>query len=137
MEEDRLNQLFSRIIGAAIDVHREPGSGLLESIYAHCMVRELQSRELRVHREVPVPIRFKSELLQKEFLIDLLVENEIIIELKSVETIILLHESLLLSLLRLSGKRLGRLINFKSTYSSTAFVVSSMAGIKRLPNWCF
>lgn len=112
MDKNGYDQLTRRIIGAAIEVHRQLGCGLLESVYSNCMVKELSSRGLIAHQQVPLPIRYKGELLEKDFFIDLLVENEIILELKAVESIIPLHKAQLLSLLRLSGKRVGLLINF-------------------------
>lgn len=112
MDKNGYDQITRRIIGGAIDVHKQLGCGLLESIYATCMVKELRSRGLIVHQEVPLPIRYKGELLEKDFFIDLVVENQIILELKAVESVIPLHKAQLLSLLRLSGKRIGLLINF-------------------------
>ncbi len=112
MDDKEYNQLTGRIIGAAIEVHRQLGCGLLESVYSHCMVKELRSRGLTVQREVPLTIQYKGEELGKDFFIDLLVEGEVILELKAVETVIPLHEAQLLSLLRLSGKRIGLVINF-------------------------
>jgi GxxExxY protein len=76
------------------------------------MVKELRSRGMIVYQEVPLTVHYKGELLEKQFFIDLLVENEIILELKAVETVIPLHKAQLLSLLRLSDKRVGLLINF-------------------------
>ena len=112
MDSKERNQLTERIIGAAIEVHRQLGCGLLESVYAYCMVKELDLRGLKVKREIPLSIHYKGELLEKDFYIDLLVEDEIILELKAVESVLPVHEAQLLSLLRLSGKRLGLLINF-------------------------
>jgi GxxExxY protein len=112
MKEVELNKVTGTIIGAAIEVHRHLGCGLLESVYAHCMVEELRSRGLQVQQEVPIPVQYKGITLDKEFFIDLLVEKEIVLELKAVETVIPLHKAQLLSLLKLSGKRVGLLINF-------------------------
>ena len=112
MEKKGFDLLTEKIIGAAIEVHKQLGCGLLESVYAHCMVKELRSRGIVVYQEVPLAIHYKGELLEKEFFIDLLIEDAIILELKAVETVIPLHKAQLLSLLRLSGKRVGLLINF-------------------------
>jgi GxxExxY protein len=107
-----LNDLGLIILKASISVHSEMGPGLLEAVYQHCMVRELQSRHVSVAQCVPVPLSYKGERLKKEYVIDLLVEDEIIIELKSVEGLLPIHEAQLLSYLKLANKTLGYLINF-------------------------
>jgi GxxExxY protein len=107
-----LNGLSSIIIGAAVTVHKEMGPGLLEAVYQLCMVKELQSRNIVIAQSVPVPLFYKSEPLNKDYIIDLLVENEIIIELKAVEGLLPVHEAQILSYLKLANKRLGFLINF-------------------------
>ncbi len=111
-DQERLNHLSYIIINSAISVHREMGPGLLESIYQHCMHRELMNRGLHVGTMIPVPLWYKGEALNKEYVIDMLVENEIILELKSVEGLLAIHEAQVISYLRLSNKRLGFLINF-------------------------
>ena len=88
------------------------GPGLLESVYQHCMVRELAARGTSVAQTVPVPLLYKGEPLDKDYVIDLLVEDEIIIELKAVDGLLPIHEAQLLSYLRLANKKLGYLINF-------------------------
>ena len=88
------------------------GPGLLEAVYQLCMVKELQSRNIVIAQSVPVPLFYKSEPLNKDYIIDLLVENEIIIELKAVEGLLPVHEAQILSYLKLANKRLGFLINF-------------------------
>ncbi len=112
MSEEEYNVLTGKIIGAAIEVHRQLGSGLLESVYENCLVDELRSERLTVQQQVRLPICYKGRILEKDYVIDILVEHEIIIELKAVEAVLPLHKSQLLSLLRLSGKHLGLLINF-------------------------
>jgi GxxExxY protein len=112
MTEAQYNELTRRIIGAAIEVHRHLGAGLLESVYENCLVSELRSQGLIVHQQVRLPVCYKGKKLDKEFIIDLLVEDAVIIELKAVDAVLPLHKSQLLSLLRLSGKHLGLLINF-------------------------
>jgi len=106
------NMVCDSIIGAAIDVHRELGPGLLESVYEVCLVKELKSRGLTVMSQVSLPVFYKGEELDKFFMIDLLVENAIVVELKAVEDILKVHEVQLLTYLKLSNKRLGLLINF-------------------------
>lgn len=112
MNKERYNQLSGEILDAAITVHKEMGPGLLESVYELCLVRELQLRNIYVEHQVPVPLFYKGEVLNKDFRIDILVEHEIIIELKAVEFIIPVHEAQIISYLKLTNKRLGFLINF-------------------------
>lgn len=88
------------------------GPGLLEAVYHHCMLSELRSRGIRVDTLVTVPLYYDGKLLDKEYIIDLLVEEEIILELKSVEGLLPVHEAQLISYLRLADRRLGFLINF-------------------------
>lgn len=107
-----LNHLSSVILGSAITVHKEIGPGLLEGVYQHCMVKELRSRQLNVDMMVPVTLYYKGEPLNKDYIIDILVENEIILELKAVEGILAVHEAQIISYLKISNKRLGFLINF-------------------------
>jgi GxxExxY protein len=108
-----LNQLSSQIIKAAMTVHRELGPGLLESIYQSCMVIELRDRGIEVKPEVSLPVIYRGQKVNDEgFRIDLLVEDKIIVELKSVEIVQPVHKKQLLSYLRLSNKPLGLLINF-------------------------
>lgn len=108
-----LNQLSSDIIKAAINVHKELGPGLLESVYRVCMVMELQNVGKKVQPEVPVPIYYQNRMVQEEgFRLDLLVEDTIIVELKSVGQVQDVHKKQLLTYLRLAQKTLGLLINF-------------------------
>ena len=108
-----MNDLSSKIIGAAIAVHKELGPGLLESVYQSCMMIELKSRGIKVLGEVPVSVVYRGIEVHKEgFRIDLLVEDKIIVELKSVEKVLPIHKKQLLTYLKLTGKQLGLLINF-------------------------
>jgi len=109
---EELNHLSKIILDACITVHKEMGPGLLESIYVACLCYELTKRGLKVFTEVPLPLYYKGVKLLKEFRIDLLVENEIIIEAKSVEVILPVHEAQIISHLKLCDKRLGFLVNF-------------------------
>src|SRR5271169_2798161 len=98
-----LNELSSRIIGAGITVHKELGPGLLESVYHACLLIELRSLGLSMKSEVPVPIEYRGQKITKEgFVMDLLVEDTIIVELKSVEELHPVHEKQLLTYLRLA-----------------------------------
>lgn len=100
------------IIGAAIEVHRELGPGLLESAYAECLCRELSLRGLKFTREVPVHVEYKGTKLDCGYRIDILVEERVILELKCVEQILRVHEAQLLTYLRLSRHPVGFIFNF-------------------------
>jgi GxxExxY protein len=121
MLKDELNSLSGKILDSAIEVHRTLGPGLLESVYECCLVKELTLKKLYVKRQVPVPIVYKDELLTKEFFIDILVENEIIVELKTVENLLPIHEAQLLTYLKLANKKLGILINFNEVLIKNGF----------------
>ena len=111
-----LNQLSSQIIKAAIKIHKELGPGLLESVYQSCIVIEFRYMGINVQSEVPLPIFYRGEKVHEEgFRLDLLVEDTIIVELKSVEKIQAVHKKQLLTYLRLANKPLGLLINFNET----------------------
>jgi GxxExxY protein len=108
-----LNQLSSRIIKAAISVHKELGPGLLESVYQSCMVIELNSMDIKVESELSLPIIYRGQRVHEEgFRLDLLVEDRVIVELKSVDKVQDVHKKQLLTYLRLAKKPLGLLINF-------------------------
>lgn len=108
-----LNELSYKIIGAAMEVHKELGPGLLESIYQKALAHELQTiREFNIQLEKPINVIYKSQNLNQGFRLDILVENQIIIELKSVAEISDLHKKQLLTYLKLTNKNLGLLINF-------------------------
>ena len=106
------NEITHQIIGAAIEVHRLLGPGLLESAYEECLAKELTLRKLTVERQKPVPVVYKDVKLECGYRIDLLVENRVVVELKSIESFAAIHEAIILTYLRLSGRRLGLLINF-------------------------
>ena len=101
-----------QIIGAAIDVHRELGPGLLESAYQACMCRELTLRDLSHREQVELPVQYKGVCIECGYRIDLVVNDRIVVELKSVEHLLAVHEAQLLTYLRLSGLKVGLLINF-------------------------
>ena len=108
-----LNLLSSQIIKAAINVHKELGPGLLESVYQSCMAIELRNIDLEYQTEVPLPIVYQGEKVSDEgFRMDILVENTIIVELKSVHIIQDVHKKQLLTYLKLAQKPLGLLLNF-------------------------
>jgi GxxExxY protein len=109
------NEVTHEIIGAAIEVHRLLGPGLLESAYEECLAKELTLRKLTVERQKPVPVVYKDVKLECGYRIDLLVANRVVVELKSIESLAPIHEAVILTYLRLSGRRLGLLINFNVT----------------------
>ena len=113
MTEAELNQLSSQIIKAAINVHNELGPGLLESVYNACMTIELTDMGLNVKSEIPVPIVYRGRTISENgFRLDLLVNDTVIVELKSIDQIQPVHKKQLLTYLRLLKKPLGLLINF-------------------------
>ncbi|MDO9153567.1 MAG: GxxExxY protein [Paludibacter sp.] len=112
MNKVELDNIGTKIVDAAYSVHKELGPGLLESVYEFCLIEELKSRNLTVNSQMRLPIVYKGKTLNKEFIIDLLVENEIIIELKAVEIVLPVHEVQLLTYMKLADKKLGYLINF-------------------------
>ena len=120
------NQLTNEIIGSAIEVHRNLGPGLLESTYEECMAFELRQRGLTVERQLELPILYKGSQLEQNYRIDLLINNQVIIELKSVNKIEPIHDAQLLTYLKLANKRYGLLLNFN--------VPVMKQGIKRLLN---
>ena len=109
---EQLNKLSETIIGAAIEVHKFLGPGLLETVYEICLVEELEQRGLKVQQQVRLPLYYKEQLTKKFFVIDLLVENEIILELKATDKVLPVHEHQLMTYLKLTQKNLGLLINF-------------------------
>ena len=111
-EATRINAITSQIIGAAISVHDELGPGMLESAYEACMVHELMQRGLRVERQKPLPLIYKGITIDCGYRLDLLVENSVIVELKSVDRIESVHSKQVLTYLKLSGIKVGLLINF-------------------------
>ncbi|MGA9527705.1 MAG: GxxExxY protein [Terriglobales bacterium] len=111
-EIDRLDQISRRVIGAAIEVHRHLGPGLLESAYQSCLAYELKQRGLRLEEQRALPVTYKDVKLDCGYRLDIVVEDEIIVEVKAVETLLPIHEAQLLSYLRLAHKKAGLLINF-------------------------
>ena len=105
-------QLTHEIIGAAIEVHRALGPGLLESAYEECLARELTLRGISYERQKPLPIVYRDTKLDCGYRVDLIADNRVILELKSVESLAPIHEAIVLTYLRMSGCRIGLLINF-------------------------
>jgi GxxExxY protein len=115
-EATRINAITSQVIGAAISVHDELGPGMLESAYEACMVHELMQRGLRVERQKPLPLIYKGVTIDCGYRLDLLVESSVIVELKSVDRIESVHSKQVLTYLKLSGIKVGLLINFNVEY---------------------
>jgi GxxExxY protein len=109
---EELNPFSSIILDSCITVHKTMGPGLLESVYQHCLLKELRYRNLKVESMVPVPLTYRGEELNKTYIIDLLVQDNIILEIKAMDGILPIHEAQVLSYLKLANKRLGLLINF-------------------------
>ena len=111
------NEISHKIIGAAIEVHRVLGGpGLLEGIYESCLCHELILRGFIVERQLPVPITYKNSVVRDPLYVDILVEGRVIVEVKATEKLYPIHEVQLLTYLRLTGKRLGLLVNFGQKY---------------------
>jgi GxxExxY protein len=108
----QFDQLSNKVLGAAIEVHRHLGPGLLESAYEECLFYELGKLGLRVKRQMPVPVVYKEIALDCGYRVDLLVEDNLIIELKSVDAFLPVHEAQILTYLKFSRKSIGLLINF-------------------------
>ena len=114
--EQDYNDLSYKIIECCIEVHNELGPGLMESVYEVCTEAVMKKAGLYVKRQVILPVTFKGEKLEKEFVIDALVNDMIIIEFKSVETLLPVHEAQLVTYLKLADKKLGLLINFNVSF---------------------
>ena len=108
------DNLTEKVIGAAIEVHRHLGPGVLESAYEECLCWELSQARLIVERQVPLPIAYKGINLEVGYRLDLVVEKQLIVELKTVERLLPIHEAQLLTYLKLSGIKTGLLLNFNS-----------------------
>ena len=112
MSREELNKLSKQIVDACISVHKEMGPGLLESVYEYCLLKEFELRNIKAKSQVIIPLYYKGELLSKKFRIDILIENEIALELKAVDTVLPVHEAQIISYLKLADRRLGFLLNF-------------------------
>ncbi len=120
------DDLTRQVIGAAIEVHRSMGPGLLESVYEECLSAELDHRRLAFQRQVPIALEYRGRSLGSDLRIDLIVRGQLVLELKAVEKILPIHEAQLLTYLRLTRKNLGLLINFN--------VPTLKEGVKRMVN---
>jgi GxxExxY protein len=106
------DELSNRVIGCAIEVHKHLGPGLLESAYERCLSSELTSSDIKHSVQMSLPVEYKGVRLECSYKIDMLVENSIIVELKSVDNILPVHEAQILTYMKLSGVKTGLLINF-------------------------
>jgi GxxExxY protein len=129
MDKSKYQQLSREILDSAIMVHKEMGPGLLESVYEYCLIKELNTREISVDYQLSIPLSYKGYVLDKIFRVDLMVEKEIIIEIKAVDALLPVHEAQIISYLKLADKKLGFLINFN--------VVLLKDGFKRFVNHFF
>lgn len=111
-ETQRLNLITEKVIGASIEVHKGLGPGLLESAYERCLCYELSLAGLKFERQVPLPLVYKDVKLESGYIMDLVVEDLLVVELKAVERLMPIHEAQLLSYLKLADKRIGLLLNF-------------------------
>lgn len=124
--EDAINALTERVIGACIEIHKELGPGLLESAYEECLCYELELQGFRFTRQQPLPVTYKQVKLDCGYKMDIVVESRLILELKTVEHLLPIHEAQLLTYLKLTGMKFGLLLNFN--------VPTLRQGIKRIIN---
>ena len=116
------NELSNRIIGTAIEVHKVLGPSLLESAYEECLCHELHMQKLSLERQKPLPVQYKSIKLDCGYKLDMVVENSIVLELKSCERIKPIHKAQLLTYLKLTGVTLGLLLNFNAVVMRNGIV---------------
>ena len=121
MKREEYNKLSKEILDSAITVHKEMGPGLLESVYEYCLLAELRSRGIKAEGQVLLPLYYKGKKVGKDFRMDILVENEIIIEIKSKDIMLPVHEAQIISYLKLADKWLGFLINFNVALMKDGF----------------
>ncbi|HTP36603.1 MAG TPA: GxxExxY protein [Candidatus Acidoferrales bacterium] len=126
MERAEINRLTDRIIAAAIEIHKHLGPGLLESAYEECLCYELSQAGIHFRRQVPLPIQYKGLKLDCSYRLELLVEDLVIVEIKSVNELLPIHSAQLLTYLKAADKQIGLLINFN--------VPALKQGLKRIAN---
>lgn len=126
MTKEVLNEFGKKILDACISVHKELGPGLLESVYVYALLKELELRDINAARNISIPLFYKGHNTGKYYEMDLLFENEIVIEIKSAESMHPVYLAQIISYLKLSDKRLGYLVNFN--------VVKMIDGFKRVVN---
>ena len=121
MNREEYNRISKIILDSCITVHKEMGPGLLESVYELCLMKEFDLRSIKAKNQVPIPLIYKGFKLSREFRIDILVENAIILEIKACENLLAVHEAQIISYLKLSKKKLGFLINFNTPLLKNGF----------------
>ena len=126
MNQEELNRISGQVIDSAIEVHSHLGPGLLESAYQACLTQELRTRGLAVRCQLHLPLLYKGMRLDLGYRLDMLIDEAVVVETKSVEKLLPVHEAQLLSYLKLSNKRLGLILNFKTALMKD--------GIKRMVN---
>ena len=134
MTQKSINDLAYKVVGCAIEVHKIMGPGLLESIYQKCMLKELSLNGIAARQEYRIPLVYKGEDLDSELIIDILVQDCIVVELKSVEKTLPIHKAQLLTYLKLTEKPKGILINFNTeniTASLVPIVTEKFAGLPK------
>jgi GxxExxY protein len=112
MKIEDLNKITEKIIGCGIEVHKKLGPGLLESVYQQCLAYELKLNNIAFETEVQIPVYYKGMFMDQGFRADFVVEQEIIVEIKAVEYVLPIHEAQVLTYLKLTGKKLGLILNY-------------------------
>lgn len=128
------NDLVSKVIGCAIEVHRHLGPGLLESAYESCLCRELAIKGLPFTRQVPLEIQYKGEQIDCAYRMDIVVDGSLLLELKSTESLQSIHQAQIISYLKLSGLEQGLLINFNARVLKDG-IRSFLNGCSSCPSW--
>lgn len=134
MTQKSINELAYKVVGCAIEVHKIMGPGLLESIYQKCMLKELSLNGVEARQEYRIPLIYKGEDLGSELIIDILVKDSLVVELKSVEKTLPIHKAQLLTYLKLTERPKGLLINFNTeniTASLVSMVTDKFAGLPK------
>ena len=131
--QKHINDLSYKIVGCAIEVHKELGPGLLENVYEKCMIEELLSQNLEVKEQVAVTIKYKGKQVDANLYIDLMVSELVIVELKAVEKLLPIYKAQLLTYLKLTGKPKGLLINFNSENITKELVPLVTENFAKLP----
>jgi GxxExxY protein len=121
MSKEEYERIAKEVFFASLEVHKIMGPGLLESVYELCLMKELQLRNIFAESQVLIPLDYKGYSLSKDFKMDILVEKEIVLELKTVETLLPVHEAQIISYLKLADKKLGFLINFNVPMIKSGF----------------
>ena len=109
------NDLTKLVIGLCLKIHKTLGPGLLETVYEEVLVHEIRKLGIAIARQVGIPVQYENVILDLGFRVDLIIDDKVILELKSVETVLPIHKKQLLTYLKLTGKRIGLLINFNET----------------------